>query len=53
MNMPFCDQCAVANRCMQDLALFDRETGNKRIPPESFCRARYEEAGVPFDDFYK
>lgn len=53
MNMPFCDQCAVASRCMQDLALFDRETGNKRIPPESFCRARHEEAGVPFDDFYK
>ena len=24
MNMPFCDQCAVANRCMQDLALFEQ-----------------------------
>lgn len=53
MNLPFCEQCAVSKSCVPDLALNKVETGNMRVPPESFCRARHAEAGVDMGDFYK
>lgn len=53
MQMPFCDQCRVAQSCQQDLAFFRDVTGNKRIPPESFCREQYARAGEEIGDFYR
>ena len=44
---------AFGYRCQQDLTMFREVTGNKRIPPESFCRARYEDAGEEIGDFYR
>lgn len=51
MNIPFCEQCAVAGSCVQDLALNKAVTGNKRIPPEEFCSKRHAEAGLYMGDF--
>lgn len=53
MNLPFCEQCAVAASCVQDLALFKTVCGNKRVPPESFCQKQHAEAGVDMGDFYR
>lgn len=53
MNMPFCDVCPITHLCVPDLAHFLSTTGNKRIPPESYCKAQFEKHDVPFDDFYK
>lgn len=53
MNMPFCDICSIKNKCIQDLNLFHNTTGNKRIPPEYFCKSQYEKFNTPYDDFQK
>lgn len=53
MRLPFCDQCTVNERCLQDLSFFQEITGNKRIPPETFCRQRYTDLNTSFDDFYR
>ena len=43
----------IAHKCQQNLALFKEVTGNKRIPPESFCRKQYAQAGEYIGDFYR
>lgn len=53
MNMPFCDVCPIRNKCIQNLSLFNEKTGNKRIPPEDFCKKQYEKFGIEYDDFHK
>lgn len=50
MNLPFCDSCKIRDKCLPDLRLFSQKTGNKRIPPEAFCRARYAALGLEYDD---
>lgn len=53
MNMPFCDQCPIRNKCIQDLKLFHEVTGNKRIPPESFCKEQFSRFNEDYNDFQK
>lgn len=53
MNLPFCARCAAAATCTPDHGLFALATGNKRVPPEAFCRARHAEAGLDMGDFYR
>ena len=53
MNLPFCDQCRVNKSCIQDLALFKKISGNKRIPPEEYCAKQHAANNVYMGDWYK
>ena len=52
MNMPFCDVCPISNKCIPDTKYFYESTGNKRIPPQEYCKKQFEANDKEFDNFY-
>lgn len=53
MKLPFCNLCGAEGKCIPDFQLFEKTTGNKRIPNESFCKSMHEKFNIPYDDFHK